>query len=56
MRHSERTFDVVAGFALPPTEVAPTLRLLRESGWTVSAVHNHFLNVSPHLFFLHAAG
>jgi Domain of Unknown Function (DUF1259) len=34
-------------------EVNPVLRVLRENGIEVTAVHNHMLDDQPHLFFMH---
>jgi hypothetical protein len=48
--------DVDAEFALLATEAPQTVRLLRENGFVVSAVHNHFAFESPRLLFLHASG
>ncbi len=48
--------DVDAEFALLATEAPQTLRLLRENGFVVSALHNHFAFESPRLLFLHASG
>lgn len=49
---------VVGEFCLRPGEVNPVIRVLRNAGITVSALHNHFLEEQPRLFFLHieAAG
>jgi hypothetical protein len=48
--------DVNAEFAVLATEAPQTLRLLRENGFVVSALHNHFAFESPRLLFLHASG
>jgi len=34
-------------------EVNPVLRVLRENGIEVAAVHNHMLDDEPRLFFMH---
>ena len=43
-------------FVLVASEVNPVMRALRESGITVTAVHNHMLTEEPRLFFLHFWG
>ena len=48
--------DVDAEFALLATEAPQTVRLLRENGFVVGALHNHFAFESPRLLFLHASG
>ena len=45
---------VDAEFALLATEVNPAIKILKKAGFDINAVHNHFLNESPRLFFLHA--
>ena len=40
-------------FVLLASEVNPVVRVLTESGITVTAIHNHMLFESPRLFFLH---
>jgi hypothetical protein len=50
------SMDVNAEFALLATEAPQTVRLLRENGFVVSALHNHFAFESPRLLFLHASG
>jgi hypothetical protein len=40
-------------FVLLAKEVPLVLRTLREQGIDVTALHNHMLDDSPHLFFLH---
>lgn len=44
-----------AEFALLATEVNPVVKQLGDSGFNVTAVHNHTLNESPRLFFVHAS-
>jgi hypothetical protein len=43
-------------FVLLASEVNPVIRALQESGIAVTAVHNHMLDESPRLFFLHFWG
>jgi hypothetical protein len=38
---------------LTANEVNPVLRVLRENGIEVTALHNHMLNDEPRLFFMH---
>ncbi len=47
---------VTGDFVLLANEVNPVIRELRQSGITVTAVHNHMLNEEPRLFFLHFWG
>jgi Domain of Unknown Function (DUF1259) len=44
----------VAEFAGSPTQANPVIRSLAQSGWDVSALHNHFLDIQPPLLFVHA--
>jgi hypothetical protein len=48
--------DVSIELALLPIELPQTVRLLRENGFVISAIHNHFAFESPRLLFLHASG
>ncbi len=43
-------------FVLIADEVNPVIRALTEHGITVTALHNHMLNESPRLFFMHFWG
>jgi hypothetical protein len=45
----------VAEFAVSPSQANPVIRSLAQSGWAVSALHNHFLDIQPPLLFVHAA-
>ena len=40
-------------FVLIGSEVNPVIKTLQERGVVVAALHNHMLDDSPHLFFLH---
>jgi len=40
-------------FVLMASEVNPVIAALRANGITVTALHSHMLNDSPHLFFMH---
>jgi hypothetical protein len=44
---------ITGDFVLIASEVNPVLRVLRENGIAVTAVHSHMLDDQPHLFFLH---
>jgi len=44
---------VTGDFVLTAREVDPVLRALRSSGVEVTALHNHMLDDSPRLFFMH---
>lgn len=43
-------------FVLVASEVNPVIKALTEHGITVTALHNHMLNESPRLFFMHFWG
>ncbi len=47
---------VTGDFVLLGNEVNPVIQELRQSGITVTAVHNHMLSEEPRLFFLHFWG
>jgi len=44
---------VTGDFVLAASEVNPVLRVLRENGIEVTAIHSHMLNEQPRLFFMH---
>ena len=44
---------ITGDFVLIASEVNPVIATLRASGITVTALHSHMLNDSPHLFFMH---
>ncbi|TGS71536.1 DUF1259 domain-containing protein [Mesorhizobium sp. M3A.F.Ca.ET.174.01.1.1] len=44
---------ITGDFVLIASEVNPVLKVLRESGIEVTAVHNHMLDDEPRLFFMH---
>lgn len=44
---------ITGDFVLTEAEVNPVVRSLRESGIEVTAIHNHMLDDTPRLFFLH---
>jgi hypothetical protein len=44
---------VTGDFVLLPAEVNPVLRVLRENGIDVTALHSHMLNDEPRLFMMH---
>ena len=47
--------DVMAEFVLLSRRVNPVLDVLRQGGFTASALHNHFLTDRPRWFFVHAS-
>jgi hypothetical protein len=44
---------ITGDFVLIAKEVNPVLRLLRDHGIEVTAIHNHMLDEQPHLYFMH---
>src|SRR5438309_3216638 len=44
---------IARDFVLTANEVNPVLRVLRDNGIEVMALHNHMLNDEPRLFFMH---
>lgn len=44
---------ITGDFVLTAAEVNPVLRILRQNGIEVTALHNHMLNDVPRLFFMH---
>jgi len=44
---------ITGDLVLLGTEVSPILKILRESGIEVTALHSHMIDDSPHLFFMH---
>ncbi len=44
---------ITGDFVLTAKEVNPVLRVLRENGIEVTAVHNHMMDDQPRLFFMH---
>jgi len=44
---------ITGDFVLTAAEVNPVLRVLRENGIEVTALHNHMLDDQPRLFFMH---
>ncbi|PNE11417.1 MAG: peptidase M23 [Beijerinckiaceae bacterium] len=44
---------IAGDFVLTANEVNPVLRVLRDNGIEVTALHNHMLNDTPRLFFMH---
>ena len=47
------TAAIAGDFVLTANEVNPVLRVLRDNGIEVTALHNHMLNDAPRLFFMH---
>jgi hypothetical protein len=44
---------ITGDFVLIAKEVNPVLKALREHGIEVTAIHNHMLDDTPHLYFMH---
>jgi hypothetical protein len=44
---------ITGDFVLVASEVNPVIKALREHGIEVTAIHNHMLNDSPRIFFMH---
>jgi hypothetical protein len=44
---------ITGDFVLIAKEVNPVLKVLRDHGIEVTAIHNHMLDDQPHLFFMH---
>jgi Domain of Unknown Function (DUF1259) len=44
---------ITGDFVLTAAEVNPVLRVLRQNGIEVTALHNHMLDDQPRLFFMH---
>jgi hypothetical protein len=44
---------ITGDFVLTASEVNPVLKVLRENGIEVTALHNHMLDDEPRLFFMH---
>jgi hypothetical protein len=44
---------ITGDFVLIASEVNPVIRVLREGGITVTALHSHMLEETPRLFFIH---
>ncbi len=44
---------ITGDFVITADEVNPLIRVLRENGIEVTAIHSHMLNEQPRLFFVH---
>ena len=44
---------VTGDFVLIASEVNPVIRVLRDNGIAITALHSHMLSESPHLYFMH---
>jgi hypothetical protein len=47
------TVVVFGEFALIDPEVVPVQKVLNKFDWTITTIHNHMLDESPKLLFLH---
>src|ERR1043165_5205266 len=48
--------DVMGDLVLTESEVGPVMQKLVDSGIEITAVHNHLLNESPHIMYMHIHG
>jgi hypothetical protein len=48
--------DVMGDLVLTETEVTPVMQKLSDSGFDITALHNHLLNESPHVMYMHIHG
>jgi hypothetical protein len=44
---------ITGDFVLTAAEVTPVMRMLRDNGIDVTALHNHMLDDQPRVFFMH---
>jgi len=50
---SGRKAAITGDFVLISSEVNPVIRILKQNGIEVTALHSHMLDESPRLFFMH---
>ncbi len=48
--------DVMGDLVLTDSEVGPVMQKLVESGIEITALHNHLLNETPHIMYMHVHG
>src|SRR5215470_5269974 len=48
--------DVMGDLVLTDNEVGPVMQKLVDSGIEITAVHNHLLNETPHIMYMHIHG
>src|SRR5215831_2293302 len=48
--------DVMGDLVLTEDEIGPVMQKLMDSGIEISALHNHLLNESPHIMYMHIHG
>src|SRR5215510_1294117 len=48
--------DVMGDLVLTDAEVGPVMQKLVDSGIEITALHNHLLNESPHIMYMHIHG
>ena len=48
--------DVMGDLVLTESEVGPVMQKLVDSGMEITALHNHLLNESPHIMYMHIHG
>lgn len=50
---SGRQVFVMGDFALLESEVNPVLKVIVPAGWTIDGVHNHMIQETPKILFMH---
>jgi len=55
-RNMNNHADVMGDLVLTDSEVTPVMQKLTDSGIEISALHNHLLNESPHIMYMHIHG
>jgi len=53
---SDTNATVMGDLVLTESEIAPVMRKLRAAGFEITAVHNHVLNETPHVMYMHYMG
>src|SRR5215468_11702413 len=48
--------DVMGDLVLTESEVSPVMQKLVDSGFEITALHNHLLNESPRVMYMHIHG
>jgi hypothetical protein len=53
---SDENATIMGDLVLLETEVNPVMDKLRSSGFEITAVHNHLMNETPHVLYMHYMG
>jgi uncharacterized protein DUF1259 len=53
---NDENASVMGDLVLLENEVNPVMDKLRSSGFEITAVHNHLMNETPHVFYMHYMG